>query len=116
MAQMIGYARVSTQAQSLDQQHDALTAAGITRTFTDTMSGARDDRAGLAEMLAYAREGDTVVVVAPGPSRPVAVRDHPHRGDPGRARHRHEVASGVHRHQRRRRPDAAGDLRLPCGV
>lgn len=61
---MIGYARVSTQAQSLDQQHDALTAAGVTRTFTDTMSGARDDRAGLAEMLAYAREGDTVVVVA----------------------------------------------------
>lgn len=61
---MIGYARVSTSTQSLDQQHDALAAAGVTRTFSDTMSGARDDRAGLAQMLAYAREGDTVTVVA----------------------------------------------------
>jgi len=64
MAEMIGYARVSTSTQSLDQQHDALTAAGVTRTFSDTMSGARHDRAGLAQMLAYAREGDTVTVVA----------------------------------------------------
>ena len=64
MGEMIGYARVSTQAQSLDQQYDALTAAGVTRSFSDRKSGARDDRAGLVEMLAYAREGDTVVVVA----------------------------------------------------
>lgn len=61
---IVGYARVSTAAQSLDQQHDALTAAGADRVFSDTMSGARDDRAGLAELLAYVREGDAVVVVA----------------------------------------------------
>jgi len=33
-----------------------------TKTFSDTMSGARDDRPGLAELMAYVREGDTVVV------------------------------------------------------
>ena len=34
----------------------------MSKTFSDTMSGARDDRPGLAELLAYVREGDTVVV------------------------------------------------------
>jgi DNA invertase Pin-like site-specific DNA recombinase len=50
----------------LDQQIDALTAAGVEpdRIYSDVMSGARDDRPGLAELLAYAREGDTVTVVA----------------------------------------------------
>ena len=61
---ILGYARVSTDHQSLDQQHDALTAAGCDRIFTDTMSGTREDRPGLAALLDYAREGDTVVVVA----------------------------------------------------
>lgn len=64
MTETVGYARVSTQRQSLDQQHDALSVAGVTRVFTDKMSGARDDRTGLAEMLAYVRPGDVVVVVA----------------------------------------------------
>jgi DNA invertase Pin-like site-specific DNA recombinase len=48
--------------QTLDQQQQALEAAGVTKTFSDTMSGARDDRPGLAELLAYVRGGDTVVV------------------------------------------------------
>jgi DNA invertase Pin-like site-specific DNA recombinase len=61
---ILGYARVSTDHQSLDQQHDALTAAGVDRIFSDTISGTRDDRPGLAALLDYAREGDTVVVVA----------------------------------------------------
>lgn len=60
----LGYARVSTDHQSLDQQHDALTAAGCDRIFTDTISGTQEDRPGLAALLDYAREGDTVVVVA----------------------------------------------------
>jgi DNA invertase Pin-like site-specific DNA recombinase len=34
----------------------------VSKTFSDTMSGARDDRSGLAELMAYVREGDTVVV------------------------------------------------------
>ena len=62
---VLGYARVSTGHQLLDQQLDALSAAGVAgRVFTDTMSGTRDDRPGLAELMAYARAGDTVTVVA----------------------------------------------------
>jgi len=62
---VLGYARVSTGHQVLDQQLDALAAAGVSgRVFTDTMSGTRDDRPGLAELMAYARAGDTVTVVA----------------------------------------------------
>jgi DNA invertase Pin-like site-specific DNA recombinase len=60
---VLGYARVSTGHQVLDQQLDVLSAAGVGRVFTDVMSGTRDDRPGLAELLAYARAGDTVVVV-----------------------------------------------------
>jgi DNA invertase Pin-like site-specific DNA recombinase len=58
----IGYVRVSTVTQTLEQQQAALDAAGAVKTFSDTMSGARDDRPGLAELMAYVREGDTVVV------------------------------------------------------
>jgi DNA invertase Pin-like site-specific DNA recombinase len=58
----IGYVRVSTVAQTLEQQETALNAAGVVKTFSDTMSGARDDRPGLAALMGYVREGDTVVV------------------------------------------------------
>jgi DNA invertase Pin-like site-specific DNA recombinase len=58
----IGYVRVSTVTQTLNQQQNPLGQAGVSKTFSDTMSGARDDRPGLADMLAYVREGDTVVV------------------------------------------------------
>jgi len=62
VGQRIGYTRVSTVAQTLDQQNDALAKAGVSKTFSDTMSGARDDRPGLAELMAYVRAGDVVVV------------------------------------------------------
>ena len=58
----MGYTRVSTVAQTLDQQNVALAATGVTKTFSDTMSGAKDDRPGLAALMDYVREGDTVVV------------------------------------------------------
>jgi DNA invertase Pin-like site-specific DNA recombinase len=58
----IGYTRVSTVSQTLDQQNAALEAAGVTKTFSDTMSGARDDHPGLAALMEYVWEGDTVVV------------------------------------------------------
>jgi DNA invertase Pin-like site-specific DNA recombinase len=54
--------RVSTIAQTLDQQNAALAAVGVKKTSCDTMSGARDDRPGLAALMEYIREGDTVVV------------------------------------------------------
>ena len=58
----IGYTCVSTVAQTLDQQNEALASAGVTKVFSDVMSGARDDRPGLAALMEYVREGDTVVV------------------------------------------------------
>jgi Resolvase, N terminal domain len=58
----IGYKRISTISQTLDQQNAALEAAGVAKTFSDTMSGARHDRPGLTALMEYVREGDTVVV------------------------------------------------------
>jgi DNA invertase Pin-like site-specific DNA recombinase len=63
----LGYARVSTGHQSLDQQVDALAVAGVdtARMYSDKLSGtsAREQRPGLAALLDYAREGDAIVVV-----------------------------------------------------
>jgi len=59
----VGYVRVSTVAQTLEPQKAALETAGVTKTFSDTMSGACDDRPGLAALLDYVRAGDTVVVL-----------------------------------------------------
>ncbi len=58
----VGYARVSTLDQSLDLQQDALKAAGCDRIFTDKASGAKAERPGLVEALAYARPDDVLVV------------------------------------------------------
>jgi DNA invertase Pin-like site-specific DNA recombinase len=63
----LGYARVSTEHQSLDQQVDALAVAGVesNRVYSDKLSGTstRQQRPGLAALLDYAREGDAIVVV-----------------------------------------------------
>ena len=59
---LIGYARVSTHEQNLDLQTQALAQAGCERIFEDTISGAASERTGLSEALAYAREGDTLLV------------------------------------------------------
>lgn len=63
----LGYARVSTGHQSLDQQVDALVAAGVdeARVYSDKLSGVstREQRPGLAALLDYARKGDAIVVV-----------------------------------------------------
>jgi DNA invertase Pin-like site-specific DNA recombinase len=62
----LGYVRVSTGHQSLDQQVDALIAAGVdpARVYSDKLSGTstREQRPGLAGLLDYAREGDAIVV------------------------------------------------------
>lgn len=64
---LLGYARVSTGHQSLDQQHDALVAAGVdaSRVYSDVLTGTstREQRAGLSALLDYSREGDVIVVV-----------------------------------------------------
>src|SRR6202048_3397529 len=63
----LGYARVSTAHQSLDQQVDPLPAAGVDadRVYTDKLSGTstREQRPGLAALLDYARPGDAIVVI-----------------------------------------------------
>jgi DNA invertase Pin-like site-specific DNA recombinase len=59
---LIGYARVSTQDQTLNLQQDALTKAGCAKLFTDTASGAKAERKGLEQVLSYVRKGDTLVV------------------------------------------------------
>ena len=59
---LVGYARVSTDDQNLDLQTDALKSAGCGELFTDQVSGAAADKAGLTKALAYLREGDTLVV------------------------------------------------------
>jgi len=62
MSMTIGYARVSTDEQSLALQIDALTAAGCGRVFSDTASGRAATRAGLADALSHLRAGDTLAV------------------------------------------------------
>src|ERR687893_2887428 len=59
---LIGYVRVSTNEQHLPLQQDALTAAGCLKIFTDTISGVKSERKGLAEAIDYIRGGDTLVV------------------------------------------------------
>lgn len=59
---LIGYARVSTQDQSLDLQREALTKAGCQQLFEDKVSGVRAERPGLARTLDMLRDGDTLVV------------------------------------------------------
>lgn len=58
----IGYARVSTEDQSLEVQLDQLQAAGCSKIFQETASGAQANRPQLAALLDYVREGDTVTV------------------------------------------------------
>ena len=59
---LIGYARVSTADQDPALQRDALARAGCDPIFSDQASGARADRLGLGEALAYVRRGDVLVV------------------------------------------------------
>jgi DNA invertase Pin-like site-specific DNA recombinase len=59
---LIGYARVSTQDQSLELQREALVKAGCQKVHEDKVSGTRTDRPGLAKAMELLREGDTLVV------------------------------------------------------
>jgi len=59
---LIGYARVSTQDQTLDLQTDALTQSGCEKLFTDMTSGAKAERPGLQDAINHLRAGDTLVV------------------------------------------------------
>ena len=58
----IGYARVSTDGQTLQAQTEALHGAGCARIFAEKISGAYSDRPQLAKAIAALGEGDTLVV------------------------------------------------------
>ena len=59
---IIGYARVSTDDQSLDSQTDALSAAGAEKVFADKITGSSRLRPKLDQMIEQLRGGDVVVV------------------------------------------------------
>jgi DNA invertase Pin-like site-specific DNA recombinase len=57
-----GYARVSTDGQSVNAQVMQLREAGAEKVFRETASGARSDRAGLRRALAALDKGDVLMV------------------------------------------------------
>ncbi len=57
-----GYARVSTDGQTLDAQLAALRAAGAERVFAEKASGMRGDRAQLARAMGTLGPGDVLLV------------------------------------------------------
>jgi len=59
---VIGYARVSTDGQTLQAQTEALQGVGCARIFAEKISGAHSDRPQLGKALAALGEGDTLVV------------------------------------------------------
>ncbi|PHQ82082.1 MAG: invertase, partial [Thalassobium sp.] len=58
----LGYARVSTQDQSLTGQVAQLQKAGAIRVFEDVISGKQFDRPGLTALLDHARPGDSLAI------------------------------------------------------
>lgn len=58
----IGYARVSTDGQSLDAQIAQLKAAKCSKVFREKVSGARTERPELRKLLASVQNGDVVIV------------------------------------------------------
>src|SRR6516225_620671 len=59
---IIGYARVSTDGQSLEAQQASLKSAGAERIFAEKISGAVTDRKALAKALRELRDGDVLLV------------------------------------------------------
>ena len=78
----VGYARVSTDAQDLTAQRDALAALGVDpeRIYVDHgLTGTSRERPGLRQALAACR-GSGPWLVEPGRHRPCPTRRAPTRG------------------------------------
>ena len=58
----VGYARVSTQEQTLDSQTDALRQAGCERIYEDKISGMKANKPEFELMMGFLRKGDTIVI------------------------------------------------------
>jgi DNA invertase Pin-like site-specific DNA recombinase len=59
---MVGYARVSTDGQTLDAQQSALAAAGAEKVFAEKVAGAVTDRKALTRAIAALDAGDVLLV------------------------------------------------------
>ena len=59
---IVGYARVSTDGQTLDAQHSTLRAAGAEKVFAEKVSGAKTNRAQLAKAIDALGAGDVLLV------------------------------------------------------
>src|SRR6202047_4912191 len=57
-----GYARVSTDGQSVDAQVRQLTKAGCKKVFREVASGAKNERAQLRRLLGVLDDGDVLTV------------------------------------------------------
>jgi len=95
--QQVGYTRVSSLDQNPDRQLDGV---ALDRMFTDSASGRSTARPQLEAMLAFVRDGDTVVVhsmdrLSPQPGRPP--RAGAHADGPGGAGAVRDGAADVHR-------------------
>jgi len=59
---IVGYARVSTDGQTLDAQVSALRAAGAEQVYSEKVSGAKTDRRQLAKAIDALSVGDVLLV------------------------------------------------------
>src|SRR5262252_5041789 len=59
---IVGYARVSTDGQTLDAQQAALHEVGAAKVFSEKISGAVTDRPALAKAIAALSAGDVLLV------------------------------------------------------
>ena len=59
---IVGYARVSTDGQTLDAQQAALKVAGADKVYAETISGAVTDRKQLRRAIEALAQGDVLVV------------------------------------------------------
>lgn len=59
---VFGYARVSTEQQSLDHQLDMLEKYGVDKIYNEKMTGTKRNRPELEKLMERLTEGDTVVV------------------------------------------------------
>lgn len=59
---IVGYARVSSEGQSLDHQEQKLTAYGCKKLYSEKITGTTSNRAKMKEALDFVREGDKFVI------------------------------------------------------
>lgn len=59
---LVGYIRISTVGQNTARQEVLMLELGVEKIFIDRLSGKNTDRPQLKGMMAFVRQGDTVVV------------------------------------------------------